>query len=41
MRAPAGSDIKVMHYWMEKEEIDRVMWALMDGLRFEKRKKAA
>lgn len=41
MRSPEGSDIKVMHYWMEKEEIDRVMWALMDGLRFEKRKMAA
>ncbi len=41
MRKPAGSEIKIMHYWMSKEEVARVMMALIDGLRFEKRKKVA
>jgi hypothetical protein len=41
MRAPQGSDIKVMHYWMEPKEINRVMMSLIEGLRFEKKKKAA
>ena len=41
MRIPYGTDKSVMHYWMTKEEINRVMVGLIEGLRFEKNKRAA
>lgn len=40
MRTPIGTNTKVMHYWLTTEEINRVMLALVDGLRFEKKKAA-
>ena len=41
MVVPEGGKRKIGEYYMKPEEINRVMMALIDGLKFEKIKKAA
>ena len=41
MVVPEDGRRKIGEYWMKTEEINRVMMALIEGLRFEKKKKAA